>query len=427
MNPCSAGVSPASFTRRRWKVPARRRRYTTERTALACALCLAAGQVSADWSGTLYGYGEASRLRGDSVLNPDNRIAGLAEQRATAEGRFDFKAQRGDLHLSLRPIVLFRGDTDAGQARGETWLSQGVARWRVNDAFSLSAGRELLNWGPAQFRSPSSPFYFANGRSDPLRELSGLDAVKFTWTPDLATAVSLVRITGSGHAARQNWNDTWLMKADHRGEDWAAGLALAKTPGQATFLGLHGQYTASDALLIYGEFGSGSVSGSRALLSPADASEPFQVAARSSRQADVSLGLAYTWENGHSFNAEILHSGHGYHRAEAAAYFARAAASPAAAAQALADAPPLLGRDYLHLVWQSNLMESGGESGAYWRLMASHSLSDHGSELAGYGEHAFDSHTSGFVMVVLPVGDAREEFSSLMRGRITLGLKMALP
>lgn len=412
MNPCSAGVSPASSTRRR---------YTTERTALACALCLAAGQVSADWSGTLYGYGEASRLRGDSVLNPDNRIADLAEQRATAEGRLDFKAQRGDLHLNLRPILLIRGEADAGQARGETWLSQGVARWRVNDAFSLSAGRELLNWGPAQFRSPSSPFYFANGRSDPLRELSGLDAVKFTWTPDLDHAAALVRITGSGHAARQNWNDTWLMKADRRGEDWAAGLACAKTPGQATFLGLHGQYTASDALLIYGEVGSGSRA--RALLSPADASEPFQVAARSPRHADVSLGLAYTLENGHTFNAEILHGGHGYKRAEAAAYFARAATSPAAAAQALADAPPLLGRDYLHLVWQSNLMESGG----YWRLMASHSLSDHGSELAGYGEHAFDSHTSGFVMVVLPVGDAREEFSSLIRGRITLGLKMALP
>ena len=90
-------------------------------------------------------------------------------------------------------------------------------------------------------------------------------------------------------------------------------------------------------------------------------------------------GAAYTFEDGKSLTAEYLHDGHGYTADEESAYFERAVTLPG---MALGLAPRLLGRDYLHMVWQSNMM---GEIG-YWRLMYTRNFTDGGNELAAYGE-----------------------------------------
>ncbi|MBI5919495.1 MAG: hypothetical protein HY849_09020 [Nitrosomonadales bacterium] len=369
------------------------------------------------WDGTLYGYTAHSSLRADSLLNPANQIARLPQDSASAEARFNLKAEGDVLRLTARPILLAQDS----QRRNEAYLSQWQLRLRASEAWSVSAGREVLNWGPAQFRSPSSPFYFDNGRSDPMRELSGVDALKLSWTPGIATTLSLARITGSGHVAQDQWRDSWLLKADQRGDDWAGGLALARTPGQGTFVGLHGQFTASDALLLYAEVASSSRS--NALQSSSDATLSFSIAPSSARHTTTLLGAAYTFDNGQSLNTEWLHDDHGYRAAEESAYFARAAASPINAGLALGNVPPLLGRDYLHLVWQSNQMESGG----YWRAMATHGYTDGSDELSGYTETALNGRVTGFVLGVLPLGGNRQEFSSLSRWSATAGLKVALP
>ena len=90
---------------------------------------------------------------------------------------------------------------------------------------------------------------------------------------------------------------------------------------------------------------------------------------------------------------------------------------------AIGQAPRLLGRDYLHLVWQSNLMAETG----YWRLMFSRNLNDDGNELAGYGETVLSPKISAYALAVLPQGNARQEFSALVQRSLTLGLKIALP
>ncbi|MDD2914196.1 MAG: hypothetical protein PHP70_02655 [Gallionella sp.] len=383
----------------------------------------AASAVESSWDGSLYGYANNMNLRGDSALNPGNRIARLPQNSATAEARFNVKAENDTLRLTLRPIVLVQDNriVFGSQRQNEGYLSQWQVRLRAAEAWSVAAGREVLNWGPAQFRSPSSPFYFDNGRSNPMRELSGVDALKVSWTPDMENTLTLAHITGSGHVARDVLHNSWLLKAERRGGDWAGGLALAHTPGQSAFLGMHGQLTAGDALLLYAE--ASSSTRANALQSSVDSALPFSIAAKSSRQTDALAGAAWTFDNGQSLNAEYLHSGHGYRAAEESAYFSRAAASPLLAGQALGDAPPLLGRDYLHLVWQSNLMESGG----YWRAMATHSFTDSGNELSGYGELALTGYITAFALVVLPAGNARQEFSSLYRRSVTAGLKIALP
>ena len=390
---------------------------------LCMSATVAADQFESFRTGTLYAYVNTTTLRNDSVLNPANQLAKLQQRSAVEEARLDFKVENETLRFSLRPIVsISEPGSDA-----HSYLSQWQLRARATENWNISVGREVMNWGAAQFRSPSSPFYFDNGRSDPMRELSGMDNVKFVWTPDMQRSVTMAHIVRSGYAVAQSdvrpdlWQDSWLAKLDQRGGEWTYGVVAAKAPLMPVFYGAHGQFTQSDALLLYGELGSSAQVS--ALQSPADVAGPFSVQVVAPRSMTSLLGAAYTVESGNSFNAEYLHDGVGYTSAEQAAYFARAAKSLPLAGMALSYAPRLLGRDYVHLVWQSNIMESDN----YRRMMFTHSITGGSKQLAGYGETVLSPHISLFALAVLPIGNARGEFSALISRSVTAGLKFALP
>jgi hypothetical protein len=168
------------------------------------------------------------------------------------------------------------------------------------------------------------------------------------------------------------------------------------------------------------------------LLSPADVNQPFIVAAESSRRTDELLGAAYTFENGQTLTTEYLHYEHGYNAADGSAYFTRAASAASAfptgnsipiLSSALTYAPPLLGRDYLYLVWQTNLMESTG----YSRVMFTHNLTDSSNELDGYSEYSVNPHLSIFGLATFTGGGAQSELSRLYGQMLTVGVKVALP
>jgi hypothetical protein len=374
------------------------------------------------WDGTLYGYAGSMGLGADSVLNPGNQVARLPQRSDVAELRLNFKADNETVRLTARGIASAREmrNVFGAQQRSESYFSQWQMRVRAAESWNIAAGREVINWGAAQFRSPSSPFYFDNGRSDPMRELAGMDALKVSWTPDMQSSANLARIVRSGYGAVQPdvWRDSWLAKLDQRGNEWAYGVVAVKAPQLPAFYGAHGQFTLNDTLLLYGEAGS-SVQTS-ALQSPTDTVQPFTVQAVSPRRSTVLAGSTYTFEDGHSLAAEYLHEGHGYTSSQERAYFQRAATSPG---MALGMAPRLLGRDYLHLVWQSNPMESD----YYWRMMFTRNLADTGNELGAYGEKTLNTRFSSFATIVWNSGSARQEFSSLFRRSVIIGLKVALP
>ena len=374
------------------------------------------------WDGTLYGYANNTSLRADSVLNPGNRIAALPQRSDTAELRLNVQAENENVRLTARPIGLLRETPNSfgTQHPNEGYFSLWQVRVRASESWNVAAGRDVLNWGAGQFRSPSSPFYFDNGRTDPLRELVGMDVMKLSWTPDMQSSINLARIVRSGYGATQPdiWRESWLAKFDQRGDAWSYGLVTVKAPNLPAFYGAHGQATLSDALMVYGEVGSSARA--FALQSSADSTQQFAVAAPGSRSTTSLVGGSYTFEDGKSLAAEYLHEDHGYTSAQEGTYFQRAVTLQG---MALAFAPRLLGRDYLHLVWQSNMMETSG----YWRLMYTRNITDGGNELAGYGETVLSTRVSIFALAVLPVGNARQEFSSLVARSVTTGVKVALP
>lgn len=398
---------------------------------IALSLLIVAATASAEesnwntsWDGTLYGYANAMTLRADSVLNPSNQIADIAKRTDTGEVRLNIKAESEDVRFTARPILTVRNQrkTAGATQKNEGYLSQWQVRVRAAEGLNVAAGREVLNWGAAQFRSPSSPFYFDNGRSDPMRELVGMDTVKLTWTPDMQRSFTLARVLSTGRVASavDEWRNTWLLKADQRGDGYAVGVVAAKAALNAAFYGLHGQASIDDETMLYAEMGSSEQL--VALQSPADVAQAFSVLSASPRRNTVLVGATYTLPEGQSLIAEYLRDNNGYTTAQEAAYFSRAASSPALAGQALGMAPRLLGRDYLHLVWQSNLMESEG----YWRMMYTRSLTDGGNELGGYGETTLSERVSAFATAVVSSGKSNQEASSLFSRSVTVGVKVAL-
>ena len=361
-------------------------------------------------------------------------MAKLAQRSDTADARFNFKTESDTLQITARPILL---EQQQRNAFGDTnksggYFSQWQASWRTNETLSLNGGREMLNWGPAQFRSPSNPFYFNNGRSNPMAELSGMDTLRLSWSPLVSTSVYVARLfdSGYGHSNPDPWSSSCLVKADWRGDASTVGIALAKQEQQSLFVGLHAQRTVSDAWLLYTEAGSYTLP--NLLRSPADVNQPFIVAAESPRRTDELLGAAYTFENGQTLTAEYMHYDHGYSAEDGSAYFIRATNAASAfpsgnsssiLSTALSYAPPLLGRDYLYLVWQTNLMESSG----YTRVMFTHNLTDSSNELDGYSEYTVNPHLSIFGLATFTGGGVQSEFARLYEQMLTLGVKVALP
>lgn len=372
-----------------------------------------------DWDGDLYGYVDELRPRGDGILNPENRIARFIRHSSRIEMRLNLRAATRDWRLALRPIGALQWD--AGKRTEDLYLSRWQLSRPLSQTWHVRAGRELLTWGVAQFRSPANPFYFDNGRSKPTRELTGMDVMTLAWVPNVRGSIAVTRLMGRGHDEEPGaWRNGHLIRGELRGDTWAGGGLWAKQPGEAFFAGLYLQCNFGDEVLLYGEAGSSRPR--QTLPSTHDLTQPFVIEDAPTRHGSMLLGAAYTLDNGQNLAVEYLHFGQGFSAAKSAAYAVRASTAPTTAAQAFNEGPLLLNRDYLHLVWQGNPMEAMG----YWRLMLSHNLVDSGSEAAVYSEIALGSRASGFALVVLPVGNARQEFSALLTGSLTLGLKLAL-
>jgi hypothetical protein len=105
--------------------------------ALLVSVCYSAqadeGAQPISWDGMFYAYSSSTNLRNDSMLNPGNYLAKLAQRTDTVDARFNFKTKTDSLQLTARPILLTQqqrnsfGDTN----KSEGYFSQWQASWRT--------------------------------------------------------------------------------------------------------------------------------------------------------------------------------------------------------------------------------------------------------------------------------------------------------
>ncbi len=372
----------------------------------------------------------------DSLLNPANAIARLPDSQSIIDMRSNLRVRYDDAELLLQPRLLT--EHTAGQRSGETdgslYMSQAYLRIRPDEKVALTAGRSRLTWGPANFRSPSNPFYFDAGKNQPLRDVPGIDIVRADYSA-ANTQWTAAWVIDAGHlASRPDISDIALLKADiHRNGGMASAVLAARMHGEA-FVGMFGQYPMSDALVMYGEYGRGSLSATSSLNLNRSAGGKTS----SSSATTALLGASYTLLNGQMLAAEYLFDGHGMRSEEQTRYFAsvgnaarvfRSAADVAMRAESaaelgrlLSNAPAMLGRHYAYLLWQSNPQESA----LYWRMALAANVQDGSTQALLFAEKNIASRISVFGSATINHGRADTEYGSLVSHVISVGAKFFL-
>lgn len=413
-------------------------------------------------------------LTGNNVINPGNRLARIPGTQTLSDTRVNITAEYGPLNILLQPRIVAQKD-DAGpqtdpQIRKQvsafektTALTQANARLKLGD-HTLVLGRELMTWGPGNFRSPSNPFYYDSGRTSPLAATPGIDVLRYTYNMGAARIHTAHIYATDQITPTIDMRDSNLLKVDYQGDNYLLSVNAVRRQGYADFLGGFAQYSPNEAWMLFGEYGTIKPATKpdlprigQAIKRLEDGLSQFGLFQQPPKSGSSSvLGAAYTLESGHVISGEWLHNSGGLNREQQAAFFRQlelARTIPTALTQlpppfnqapfnqlpgvnqlsalgqtindalvgiTLTQTPPLLGRDYLWLSVQSNAQDTK----QYWRAEWSQSLTDNSARALVYAEKTFKSKFCTFIALSATTGGAQSDFGAFTKGTLTVGVKL---
>lgn len=317
-----------AFSRASSSIPNEEKNNNTERSGIW-------GELSEGFDYTLrfLTYGTYQDVA-DSTQNPDNDFLQIPRYQAALDLRPDASLNFRRLDLSVKPRMnlewmVWKDGTRKGDKDWEDdwFINEWLARIRITESLFISYGRENLQWGPSYLYSPSNPFFIDNGRSNPRLEVPGMDFSRLVWLPGTEWTISLIANLDEGQQEllSGDFQKTYALKLDYSGQEGYAGLILSYKEKDRGRLGAFGGWTATDALLLYGE---GAISrGTSALYPVEDVTHPFGASMQalydesSSLKGIVLVGGAYTLEAGPTITAEYLYNGLGYSNDQARAYY----------------------------------------------------------------------------------------------------------
>jgi len=261
----------------------------------------------------------------DSSQNPNNAFFQIPRYEADLGLRPDARLNFRRLELSVKPRgnlewMAWEDGARAGDKdlEDDWFINEWLARIRVTQGLFVSYGRENLQWGPSYLFSPSNPFFKDNGRSNPKREVPGMDFARLVWLPGATWTLSLIANLDEGRQeffGSAAFERSYALKLDYAGQEGYAGLILSHRGGDRNRLGAFAGLTATDALLLYGE---GTLSRGTSTLYPQAADNPFGASMEAVEDESNSLygtvlaGGSYTLEAGPTITAEYLYNSPGY-------------------------------------------------------------------------------------------------------------------
>lgn len=332
-------------------------------------------------------------------LNPANALA-LPDQSMQLHLRADFYYHRKDLDIVAKPRVIldqseiprpfpFLGDEQTEEA----FLNEWYLRYRLDDRFTMSAGRENLQWGPSFLLSPSNPFLGINGRQRPQFEVPGLDYVRLVWVPSTAWSVSAIVNVGEGRLDTfGTFRETQALKLDWTGERRSASLIASHREGGEDVFGFYGLASLSDAQLLYTE---GSI-----------------------EDGDLSLlvGSSYTFRDGEVLAVEYFRDGRGL-----LSLGGEIVGSSASATSLSMAGVPVSSRDQdFVLVQYSDVAHQGDFK---WTLRMDQALDDDGARYIALLNYEVSDDFEIFLNGSVNDGGARSNFGALVENVFVLGGK----
>lgn len=354
---------------------------------------------------------------------PFTRIAPLPDNAWSFEARPDLTLKAERLDLTLKPRALAR--TSDGQESSRAWLNEGWLRIRPLEGVSLQAGREALLWGPAMFWNPSNPFFTQNNRANPQQELAGRDFVRARWQWSRAWSVSAISQVGRGHdnpgPSRRD-----ALKVDWIGESASASMLVAAEPhGTASWHGW-AQWTASDAVILYGEIGwSPAETGVVAVPAHGPTGWAVESSPRSGRTFRTIVGGTYTFANGWSLAAEAWHNGDGL-GSEDARLLGQAVSELGTQPRGPADAQLGALLAGTRAPWRRHYaglqLISSGEATTGWLFRYSRNLDDDSGELVGQVTHTFGDRLQVWAHGMVRHGERESEYGRWVHTSTMLGV-----
>jgi hypothetical protein len=277
-------------------------------------------------------FGDA-QFPAHSTQNPDNVFLNLYRYATEVDLRPDFFLELPDVSAVFKPraIASYEWWQD-GAPRGKTESSDRafVNEWRVQlKAFStlfVSFGKEKLLWGPSFLASPSNVLFRDTEKINPKTEVEGKYLAKVIYVPNNAVTINLISETQTEtNDRRESLKPAQALKADYLTGNSLISIIAYERQDDRFRMGSYGQWTASDALLLYYD---GIVSqGTDALYPVLDPANPLG-GAFEKRYDDsgrlfttLTAGGSYTFLAGQTFSMEFLYNGQGYNNAEADAYY----------------------------------------------------------------------------------------------------------
>jgi len=386
----------------------------------------------------LVGYATESVINGRSLANPNNQIAKLPTTQAQFAPRVDLTLTVDPCYLQLKPrgFFVWQGNTPgASGTSSDAYLNEGRLSCQAGPV-NVEVGRSVLLWGSSIMLSPSNPFFAETGKTDPVRELLGRDIVRVSAQINPAWSVEAISNfhVDTRDTMKENFSPVTALKVNWTGESASASALVSHRDNGVDRIGAYGTWTASDALLFYGDASLGR--GRNALFAVQQPQAPagwtfVQNQTRdSSLRASALLGTSYTLTSGWTQTLELLYNGDGYSSGERRSYqkaiqsgnTALAAGNPAAAGllgQSLNPQQSLLGRRYAMVqLGRTDLFNKVDLTIRYMQAFDS----PRGGNLALSVNYKLSPAAELFAYGQWNVGNSQSEFAQLYRFSLMSGL-----
>ena len=271
----------------------------------------------------------------DSTQNPNNDFLEIPRYTLDFELRPDLSLDFRRLFLIVKPrINVERQYWEDGNRDGDSstdddcYINEWLVRLKLTEALFASYGRENLQWGPSFFLSPSNPFFRDSGQSNPKREVPGMDFARFVWIPNSSWTASLIANTNEGRQEfiLDDFEPSYALKLDYTTYLKCFSIIASYKEEDRFQLGTFAKWTASDALMLYGEAsatqGTSALYPVETITSLGSLIQMIPVKEdESSLEGLLLLGGSYTLEVGPTLTLEYVFNSAGYDESEAELYY----------------------------------------------------------------------------------------------------------
>lgn len=404
-------------------------------------------QASAHFSSNVqallfFGYQKPSQ----STQNPDNAFLRLPRYTGYVHLRPDFFFESPLLSAVLKPraTTVYSWWKD-GVTRGETDAASRafVNEWRVqaqaDPSLFLSFGKEKLLWGSSFLVSPSNILFKDTEKVNPKTEVEGKYLARVMYLPDNTITITVLSETQKEEdSLGASSPPLRAIKAEKTGASSQLSLIAYQQQHGRARLGGYGQWTASDAVVLYFD---GLVSkGTDRLYPEQDPQNPLggslteHYAASSKTFTTVTAGGSYSFLHGEIVSAEFLYNGTGYNDQEAKDFYQlrkNAGSSLFATGMIGGLSKQLLSRtlarssDFLrqyYVMAQVQERELGNMADVMLRYV--HSLEERSGQVSTILEWRMSDRLQFFNINAIALGGQDTEFNSILSRSFLAGVEM---